>query len=118
MIDEVLAKLIDHVLVGKVWQRLELFEKAQVKTRVVRGLNGIQIVPRSFDENHSRAFSENVRYGGLYRGVSAAVEDQVGLGAQQPGRVGPQSEVLAPFLSVLLNECRCLSIRPLAYHSR
>src|SRR5439155_12149599 len=78
--------------------------------------DGIEIPAASLHAQSIDAVSEQVLPGELDRGVSSAVHDEIGIGADQAGRVDAQSERLPPARRVVVAILSCFGVGPAVLH--
>ena len=91
-IDQVLALGRHHRFITEAPQGAEGQQGLQAHGRMAGGLDRGQVPAGSLHTQHRDRFAQQSRGRGFDRGVAAAMEDQVGIGPEQPGRVGAQGQ--------------------------
>jgi hypothetical protein len=112
-IDQVAALGGHHFLIAEGRQGSQGLQLLQPHRRVARRLDRGQIPARALHAQHRDRLAQQAGDGGFHRRVAAAMEHQVGVGAQQAGGIGAQSQILThPLGAVAGDRFGGLSVRP------
>jgi hypothetical protein len=93
-IEEMAAQLGLDRHVVELFQRAHPLQRGQLDGDVSLGLDAGEIVARRLDEQGLQLVAEDVRLRPLQRRVPAAVQDEGGLGPDEPARIGAQGELV------------------------
>lgn len=116
-IDQVLALGRHHRLIAEGLEDPQGLQGLQPHRRMARRLDRAQVPARSLDAQHPDRLAQQTVHGGFHRGVAAAVQHQLGVGPQQPGRVGAQGQVFVhPLVAVAGDRLAGGVIRPAMLH--
>src|SRR5205085_6156669 len=115
-LEEMRAQLVDHLLVGEGFQFAQPPQPGEVERGKPFRLDGVEIPPAALHAQRVDAVSEQVLPGDLDGGVSSAVHDEIGFGADQPGGVDAKRQGLAPARRVAVAELSGLGVGPAVLH--
>ena len=116
-IDQIGALQRDHVLVGQAFKRPRFQKRCELDRRQARGLDHRHVPAAALDAQHVPALAQQIRDGDLARRIAAAVEDEAGIAAKQPGGVDPQRQIAADIaLGIVLHQPLGVGVVPEVFH--
>ena len=118
-VDQIGALHPHHLLVGERRPRAQFAQGREAHGRQSRRLDRRHVPAAAFDAQHFGRLVEEVFDDGFDRGVAAAVQDELGIAAEEPRGIDPQRQVArhaAP--GIMLDQPLGVAVGPQALHCR